>query len=391
LGADVRPNSGRVAPEINILNNLNTETSTTTSMKKSNGQAQRGSKPRKAAAAPQPGRQRFGRNGGKRENTQLGWSIVEKDELIQAVNGSSSLASVQFALNPGMAATFPLGSPEAKRFTEWKAVYCEPYFRRTVSEYATQGQIGRVVLAFDYSALNDAPASLQAAEALHCAMGMPCTPEIRLKLDPSILNKADPKYIRSGPISGHSDIRLFDGGNLWFVTDGCTNSSQIGELRIRYKFLVRLPNLDDTGSDVPTTYAQFGLSANMDLVSGTAKIVAFDDEVMNGPGITNTSGVFTLPVGAWLVQAELGVYGGTSNSQVAVVQLYADGNPLASPAKSRVSSDTAEGSAIAFAVVASSVVVSDGTTTVQAMATYTSAAGTLVASGTYNRIRFLAL
>lgn len=240
----------------------------------------------------------FGRNGNDTgTNMQVKWSFIEKDELISAVNGSILLTASKYAINPGLAETFPVGAPEAKRWTEWRAEYCEFYFQRTVSEFATQGQVGRVVLAIDYSALNDAPETLQAAELLHSAKGMPCTPRIGLRADPAILNKADPKYIRTMPVPPGSDVRLFDGGNLWFVTSGCTNATEIGELRVRYKFAVRLPNLDDTYVKIPSGFAYFNNSTNQALATGAEEPVLWDEVGVSSIDITNTSGVLSMPAG----------------------------------------------------------------------------------------------
>jgi hypothetical protein len=264
-------------------------------------------------------------------DTQLGWSIVEKDELISAVNGSVALASSEYSINPGIAATFPLGSPEASKWTEWKATLCEFYFRRTVSEYAAQGQTGRVVLACDYSALNDAPTTLQAAEALHCAMGMPCTPEIRLRLDPGILNKADPKYIRTAAPPHNADVRLYDGGNLFFVTSGCANATEIGELRVRYRFMVRLPNLDGATVPVAAT-AQYNRSASAAISSLT--VIPFDEEVDNGLNIVNTAGVFTMPAGTYAIQTQVSF--AAAATAISGIQFYVDGAALSIPCQSRL-------------------------------------------------------
>jgi hypothetical protein len=319
-------------------------------------------------------------------STQLSWSIVEKDELVSAVSGSASFAASKYAINPGLAATFPIGSPESLRYTEWQADYCEFYFRRTVSEYADQGTKGRVVLACDYSAINDAPDSLQGAEALHCAMGMPSTPEIRLRLDPKILNKADPKYVRSGAIPPHSDVRLYDGGNLWFVTSGNYDTSEIGELRVRYKFRVRLPNLDETYVMSSNTTAAYNLSANMSLTSGVAKVLAYDEVLYDAIGLTNNSGSFVLPAGIWLISAQVNTAGGTSTTQVVQLDLNVDGS-AASPPVQRYFSTNAGGTQSNVVDIAS-VFESDGTTAFTIVITMTSAAGTLVAQADRCRIIF---
>jgi hypothetical protein len=267
------------------------------------------------------------------ENTQLAWDSVVKDELITAVNGSVALSATEYPINPGMSTTFPLGSAEAAKWTEWKCEYVEFYYRRTVSEYATQGTTGRVVLACDYSALNGAPTTLQQAEALHCAFGMPCDEEIRLRLDPRIVNKADPKYIRTTEPSGHSDIRLFDGGNFWFVVSGCQNGTEIGELRVRYHFKVRLPNLLNTGAISNTTFSQWNLAANTAALSADATLDISEALVVaSGTPPTNASGVITLgTAGVYKVQIEVGysTTGGIDNT--ARMVLWVDGAETSPP------------------------------------------------------------
>jgi len=260
----------------------------------------------------------FGRNGNDVGlNKQTQWAIIEKDELISAVNGSVALAATKYAINPGLAATFPVGAPEAKRWTEWKADYCEFYFQRTVSEFATQGQVGRVVLAIDYSALNDAPATLQAAELLHSAKGMPCTPRIALRADCAILNKADPKYIRTMGVPADADIRLFDGGNLWFVTSGCTNGTEIGELRVMYKFLVRLPNLDDTYVKASGSVSIFQGTGEAGGATTVAAQLLFATATYNGAEVVNTAGSFVPSAGSWRVSVAVDfIFTSSSNTDV---------------------------------------------------------------------------
>lgn len=264
-----------------------------------------------------------------RGNTQLAWDDVEKDELIAQVNGSVALTATQYAINPALAATFPLGSVQASKFTEWKAEYCEFYFASTVSGYATQGTTGRVILACDYSALNGAPTTLQQAEALHMEFGKPIgkgtSDQVRLKLDARILNRSDPKYLRTAAVGGHSDIRLFDGGNLWFVTSGCQNADQIGELRVRYKFKVRLPNLSVAASSSSGGVTMYNQGAATALTGNTTNM-AFDEEVVNAIGAVNTAGSIVLPAGNYKIELDWGY--GTSGGDVS---MYLDGTITSAP------------------------------------------------------------
>ena len=297
------------------------------------------------------------------EISQLAWDSVVKDELIAAVDGSVALEATEYPINPGMPSTFPLGSAEAAKWTEWKCEYVEFYYRRTVSEYATQGTTGRVVLACDYSALNGAPETLQQAEALHCAFGMPCDEEIRLRLDPRIVNKADPKYIRTGEPSGHSDIRLFDGGNLWFVTSGCQNGTEIGELRVRYHFKVRLPNLQTAMAPGNSTLSFFNLSSDTAALSADATLDISEEVENTDTPMANASGVVTLPTGNWLVTVELSYTCATSGDDDSYAVVLVDGSVQTIPCIVYLGSKY---DAVSHNASMTAYVVSDGTNTVAA-------------------------
>lgn len=310
-------------------------------------------------------------------DSNFGWSVIEKDEQVAVLSGTTAFATTKFAINPALAATFPIGAPEAKRWTEWKADSLEFYYKRTVSEFADQGQTGQVVLSCDYSALNDAPASLQAAQALQHTVGMPSTAtDLRLRLDVNVLNKADPKYIRSANPPPSADIRLYDGGNLWVSTVGCYDTSQIGILYAKYRFRVRLPNLDDTPVLTSRNLSQFGCSSEMPLVTATPYTL-YNGEVVgvstNPLGITEVDGVFTLPAGAYHVSYNLTVADDAAEAFAVVSAPKKDGVAISNMS----SSFSHPAGAGQFPISGQAYVESDGTNTFRVDVTATGAAGNL--------------
>jgi len=180
-------------------------------------------------------------------NTNMGpntsqHAVIEKDEFVAQFNGSSAFVATQFALNPGLAASFPAGALDAQLWTEWQCDMIEYYTRPLVSGFSTQGQSGKTLLSFDYNALNAAPNSQQQAEIMPHADGMPFE-NVLLRIDPRCVNRSDSKYVRTGAAPAGSDLKTYDGGNLWLCTYGQGGTAVAGELRVRYRFRMQKATL----------------------------------------------------------------------------------------------------------------------------------------------------
>lgn len=258
--------------------------------------------------------------------------VIEKRELITLVNGSTAFAAVKFPVNPGLTGTFPLGAPEAKNWTEWKCTSMKVQYIPTVSEFATQGQKGEVAIAIDYNAENEMPTTMQQIEAMHFAGGGIPSRGFEFTASPRYLNKADPKYLRSGPAPVGEDLRLYDGGNLYFATQGCTDATQIGKLEVSYRFEVHLPTLLNQGSETGSArVAAFTSNANT-VTSGVPETLPFESVQENNLGITNAAGVFTLPEGNFLLSSWCRCSGATTMTDC-LLSVHVDGSPTADGAQ----------------------------------------------------------
>jgi len=247
--------------------------------------------------------------------------ILEKDEFVADILGSGGLGNVtiqKFPFNPGQAQLFPLGAPEANKWTTWKCISAEPYLLHEVSEFATDGSTGKIYLSFDYNAANLLPTTKQQIADMHSASCMPCQ-DIGLKLIPSLLNRADPKYIRPGLQPSNTDIRLYDGGNLYVASIGQAGTTKISELRIRYKFRLELPTLLNAGGGtvppVNSSVAWFQSSAPEAAGATTvATNPVLATATANGIGAVNTAGSIVLPTGNYVINYDWWVtYGGLSS------------------------------------------------------------------------------
>jgi hypothetical protein len=102
--------------------------------------------------------------------------VIAEDEYIAEVNGSVGFATTQYNVNIGQSATFPWGYKIAALYEKYDFDYIEFYYKREVSEFAANGQTGKVMLSFDYDASDSPPTSKQQVEDTNPHIdGMPCS------------------------------------------------------------------------------------------------------------------------------------------------------------------------------------------------------------------------
>lgn len=255
-----------------------------------------------------------------------------QDEYIAEVTSTTGAASsfnvTSYAFNPGQAATFPRFYREAVLYEKWICTAAEFYYKPQVSQYATAGTTGKVILSFDYDGADAAPSTkVQVEDTDPHSDGMPWQ-SINLKLDCKELNAGNTgKFVRPAGLPGATDIRLYDGGRLHVSTTGITNGGAnvtLGELRVRYRFMLSKPVLENT-SLAPQNFHTSSLrsSANESLSSGVQTTLALATTDYNGIGVINSSGNITLPAGNYLLHADV-KHGGTAITG-SIITLFVDG------------------------------------------------------------------
>jgi hypothetical protein len=241
--------------------------------------------------------------------------MIDEDEYIADIAGSVAFATTQYAINPGQSGTFPWGYKIASLYEKYEFKYLEFYYRREVSEYATNGQAGKVMLSVDFDA-SDAPPSTkqQVLDSEPHVDGMPCTERISLKVDPSQLRHQDGCYVRPGVQPTNTDIKTYDAGNFYISTYGNTNTSTIGELRVRYKVLVTVPVLEAAGtqSGQPGSFMEITSNLSGETTGATTALAdAFASTttpviIANGIGaVLASTGQVTVPAGSYLISTSV--------------------------------------------------------------------------------------
>jgi len=328
---------------------------------------------------------RGGGNGGQMRSEPQKTGRICKRELITLVSGTTGFQALKFAINPGLASLLPVGSAEAKNWTEWRCTKMLVQYIPTVSEFATQGQQGEVAIAVDYNADNVPPTAMNQIEAMQFAgAGIP-SKGFDFWAVPKLLNKADPKYIRTGPVPASADLRLFDGGSLYFATSGCTNTTQIGKLEIDYEFELGLPTLLNQGGGNlagDANVAQFQSTTAEDAgASGVDAIMAFASVIANGLGVVNTAGSFVPPPGVYRVDALWTTSNSAAHTTEALLDIRKNGTSLFLGQWNKSLWDVVDAVAAYTTNNLSAIVSCDGTDAITVVGQATYGSGTVLTGG----------
>jgi hypothetical protein len=171
--------------------------------------------------------------------------VIGQEEFLVNVTGSTAFAVQQsFAINPGLAASFPWLSIEAQGWERYK-------FRKLAYRYTTStGSTvpGTAIMAPDYDAADAAPASEQVAltykDRQYCP---PWETDKLCRLSPSMMNAAFKEhFVRTGALAANQDVKTYDVGNLHICTSGGT-AVQWGKVFVEYEVEFFNPQLPAGG------------------------------------------------------------------------------------------------------------------------------------------------
>jgi len=255
---------------------------------------------------------RLGLSSTNKSSTRLK-QVVEEDEYIGDIVGSVAFASTQYNVNIGQSSTFPWASKIAALFEKYHFDMLEFYYTREVSEYATNGQSGKVMLSFDYDASDPPPANKQQVlDTVPHADAMPCIPVLKLNVNTSEMKSQDGWYVRTGAQPANTDIKTYDCGVLSVSTYGCANTTTIGELRVRYRCTLHVPVLEAPGgpANQPGSYFEITSNATGETAAATTTYGAQFASVSGPYVIANsiqatisTAGLITLLPGVYKIES----------------------------------------------------------------------------------------
>jgi hypothetical protein len=177
---------------------------------------------------------------------------IQHREYIQDISGSTAFTIQSFAVNPGIAGTFPWLSTVANAFEQYRMHGLLFEFKSTSADAlnSTNTALGTVIQATEYNPLHppfvakrdmenyvystSGPPSCSALHPIECAR------------DVSVM---DEFFVRNVPVPD-SDLRFSDMGNYQIATIGMQAAAVIGELWVTYDIELIKPKLPDAFSSV---------------------------------------------------------------------------------------------------------------------------------------------
>jgi hypothetical protein len=210
---------------------------------------------------------------------------------------------VSYAVNPGIAATFPWLSTLADRYESYK-FHKLHFVYETTKSASTNGSVQGLI---DFDAADAAPTTkalfMGHANAVRAAVWQEFVFDARA----ADLHKfAAERFVRSGSLSSNLDIKTYDIGNFFIGAAGCADTSSVGELYVEYDVEFRTPQLNPAVSATLSPVSQYLITG------GTGSTILKTTPVTYGAsyctGVDNTL-TFTA-AGDFIVE----VYSGNSSS-----------------------------------------------------------------------------
>lgn len=163
-------------------------------------------------------------------------------EVTASVSGPPSIYNAtSYPLNPGMPQVFPWLSKIAQNFESYN-------FSKLRFCYETEAPSslgGTLVLAVDYDALDATPANKQQALAYRGSVRSAPWNDCAHHSLSEDLHKLKSRFVRVGSIPAQADLKTYDVGNLFAITQGVTTSGAVcGELYVEYSVHLMTPVFD---------------------------------------------------------------------------------------------------------------------------------------------------
>lgn len=218
--------------------------------------------------------------------------VIRHREYVAEVPGSTAWTVTSYVVQPALQALFVwlaamAGNFEKYRFRSLRFLY---------ENESSTAQAGSVVYAFDFDALDSAPASKQAAlsykDRMRIAPWLPGAMAVDLRDQ-----QRDFYYTRSGAVPSGADQKTYDVGKLHVGTQNCSGST--GELHVEYEIELHnpQPNVNPLSSKSSAT-----LALDADSLVGTASFATGS----NAGWVITDADTFTCTVaGGYLFAASL--------------------------------------------------------------------------------------
>jgi len=224
-----------------------------------------------------------------------GGRCLKFQEYVQDISGSVAFSANSFSVQPGLAEMFAWLSVQAPSYQEYR-------FRSLRFRYETEkssSTSGKLMMAFQPDAADGVPVNKQ--EMLENEFKAKCAvwQEIQFSV-PCNEALGKRRYIRTADLAANLDIKTYDFGNLVVATNGCADTSAVGELYVEYEIELLTPVLNLQAIAAATSKQITGVSPSQTSFMGTTPTTT------SGLDISATGNVVTFNrVGRYLVGVKL--------------------------------------------------------------------------------------
>lgn len=175
------------------------------------------------------------------QNSSDGSVLVRHREYLKDIQGSALFVNTSYWIQPAVPVLFPWLSSIAARYEQYQ-------FRKLKFCYETEKPTsagGSIMLAIDFDASDSAAQSKASLMSYHGAQRAPVWSSCTVICDSkNLLNFGPKRFTRLGSLAPHQDVKTYDLGTLQVATQGCLDSSVIGELYVEYEVELHTPQID---------------------------------------------------------------------------------------------------------------------------------------------------
>jgi hypothetical protein len=285
-------------------------------------------------------------------------------DLIGTINDAASFTVSKYAVNPGIASTFPWLAVEAAQWNEYRLHKCKFLF---VTRSATS-QVGTIIMAPNYDASDSAPTLESQLGNFSDSVEDTEWKDIECTLDLASMHPIGPrKFVRTAAVAG--DIKTYDVANFFLSVDGAT-TNVIGKLYVEYdvEFFDRIVVPAASAGEITT----FGSGAGAIAPGGT--LIDYSVLSCNALGATASGGnSFVLPAGAYVIRTNTCIQDNVSEQCSLQIQIQKNSNAVETAISTSplVLAQTAGAYYESLSVPCSAYIVSNGTDIITVVSTIT--------------------
>lgn len=179
-------------------------------------------------------------------NASAGFRVRHREYLgdIKASAVAGQFTIQQYAINPGLFASFPWLCSIASQYDKWKPNGIVVCINSLSSTYSGTSSLGTVAVATDYDVLDAPYANKVEMENSQFATSGNTSQSLLHPIECKQSLRSQNMYkVRFGEVASSDNLRFYDHCNVYVATSGCTANQVVAELWISYDITLYYPQL----------------------------------------------------------------------------------------------------------------------------------------------------